>query len=129
MVCSVLPLSTPGIGSRWSTRSAATSRSVNIDELSPEFKQENCVYPRACWPKEQYRGNRLMYETECNRVGCALAQLNVPLRGKRGLIQRAVDSWRNSNHDPRLPSRRVRRRVKMNNGKQVQASPHPGAAH
>ncbi|KAH8729635.1 hypothetical protein BGZ61DRAFT_475220 [Ilyonectria robusta] len=103
--------------------------SVNTDELSPEFKQENCVYPRACCPKEQYRGNRLMYETDCNRVGWALAQLNIPLRGKRGLIQRAVDSWRNSNQDPRLRSRRVRRMAKMNNRKQVQASPHPGAAH
>ncbi|KOS22557.1 hypothetical protein ESCO_002371 [Escovopsis weberi] len=101
--------------------------SVNIDDLSPEFKQENCVYPRACCPKEQYRGNRLMYETDCNRVGWALAQLNMPLRGKRGLIQRAVDSWRNSNQDPRLRSRRVRRMAKMNNRKQVQAAPHPGA--
>ncbi|KAL6701171.1 hypothetical protein J3F84DRAFT_142797 [Trichoderma pleuroticola] len=104
--------------------------SVNIDELSPEFKQENCVYPRACCPKDQYRGNRLIYETDCNRVGWALAQLNIPLRGKRGLIQRAVDSWRNSNQDPRLRSRRVRRMAKMNSRKQqqqVQGAPHPGA--
>ena len=100
--------------------------SINIDELTPEFKQENCVYPRACCPKDQYRGNRLMYETECNRVGWALAQLNIPLRGKRGLIQRAVDSWRNSNQDPRLRSRRVRRMAKMNNRSKVSASPHPG---
>lgn len=104
--------------------------SVNIDDLTAEFKQENCVYPRACCPKEQYRGNRLMYETDCNRVGWALAQLNIPLRGKRGLIQRAVDSWRNSNQDPRLRSRRVRRMAKMNNRNKVpQPSPHPGNAH
>ncbi|KAG6208163.1 hypothetical protein E4U50_003447, partial [Claviceps purpurea] len=106
--------------------------SVNIDDLTPEFKQDNCVYPRACCPKDQYRGNRLMYETDCNRVGWALAQLNPPLRGKRGLIQRAVDSWRNSNQDPRLRSRRVRRMAKMNSRKQVQATtpaPHPGASH
>jgi hypothetical protein len=102
--------------------------SINIDELTPEFKQENCVYPRACCPKEQYRGNRLMYETDCNRVGWALAQLNLPLRGKRGLIQRAVDSWRNSNQDPRLRSRRVRRLAKINNRKQT-PGPHPGAPH
>ena len=88
--------------------------SVNQDELTPEFKSENCVYPRACCPKEQYRGNRLQYETECNTVGWALAQLNPALRGKRGLIQRAVDSWRNSNQDIRLRSRRVRRMAKMN---------------
>lgn len=98
--------------------------SVNTDELSQDFKTENCVYPRACCPKDQYRGNRLQYETECNTVGWALAQLNPSLRGKRGLIQRAVDSWRNSNQDPRLRSRRVRRMAKMNNRKAVQAS-HP----
>ncbi|KAK1477827.1 ribosomal protein L24E [Colletotrichum abscissum] len=99
--------------------------SVNTDELSAEFKTENCVYPRACCPKDQYRGNRQVYETECNTVGWALAQLNPPLRGKRGLIQRAVDSWRNSNQDPRLRSRRVRRMAKMNTRKSVQGGPHP----
>jgi hypothetical protein len=98
--------------------------SVNTDELSQDFKTENCVYPRACCPKDQYRGNRLMYETDCNRVGWALAQLNLSLRGKRGLIQRAVDSWRNSNQDPRLRSRRVRRMAKMNTRK-VSGPPHP----
>jgi hypothetical protein len=101
--------------------------SVDTESLSPEFKQENCVYPRACCPKDQYRGNRLMYETDCNRVGWALAHLNMPLRGKRGLIQRAVDSWRNSNSDPRLRSRRVRRMAKMNTRKSVASSPHPVA--
>ena len=98
--------------------------SVNVDSLSAEFKTENCVYPRACCQKDQYRGNRLVYETECNTVGWALAELNPCLRAKRGLIQRAVDSWRNSNQDPRLRSRRVRRMAKINNRKQVQAS-HP----
>ena len=91
--------------------------SVNTDELSSEFKLANCVYPRACTGKDQYKGNRLQYETECNAVGWALAQLNPPLREKRGLIQRAVDSWRNSNQDVRLRSRRVRRMAKMHNRK------------
>ena len=104
--------------------------SVNQDELSAEFKSENCVYPRACCPKDQYRGNRLQYETECNSVGWALAQLNPPLRGKRGLIQRAVDSWRNSNQDPRLRSRRVRRMAKMNyRGGSKAGSTTPHATH
>ncbi|KAL8721974.1 MAG: hypothetical protein Q9225_001449 [Loekoesia sp. 1 TL-2023] len=98
--------------------------SVNVDQLAQEFKTENCVYPRACCNKDAYRGNRLAYETECNTVGWALAELNPCLRGKRGLIQRAVDSWRNSNQDPRLRSRRVRRMAKINTRKQVQA-PHP----
>ncbi|KAL8975460.1 MAG: hypothetical protein Q9197_000315 [Variospora fuerteventurae] len=99
--------------------------SVNVDTLAPDFKTENCVYPRACCNKEQYRGNRLAYETECNTVGWALAELNPCLRGKRGLIQRAVDSWRNSNQDPRLRSRRVRRMAKINTRKQAPAQPHP----
>jgi hypothetical protein len=100
--------------------------SVNVDTLSQDFKTENCVYPRACCSKDQYRGNRLVYETECNAVGWALAELNPCLRAKRGLIQRAVDSWRNSNQDPRLRSRRVRRMAKMNNRK-VQSTQHPTA--
>jgi hypothetical protein len=87
--------------------------SVQVDSLSAEFKNENCVYPRACCGKENYKGNRLNYETECNAVGWALAELNTCLRGKRGLIQRAVDSWRNSNQDPKLRSRRVRRQAKV----------------
>jgi len=89
--------------------------SVNVDELSQEFKSANCVYPRACCGKDQYKGNRLHYESECNAVGWALAQLNPNLREKRGLIQRAVDSWRNSNQDVRLRSRRVRRMAKIQN--------------
>jgi len=100
--------------------------SVNHSQLTTEFKTDNCVYPRACCNKEQYRGNRLAYETECNTVGWALAELNPCLRGKRGLIQRAVDSWRNSNQDPRLRSRRVRRMAKMTNRKQASA---PAANH
>ena len=101
--------------------------SVNIEELSGEFKSANCVYPRACCGKDQYKGNRLHYESECNAVGWALAQLNPCLREKRGLIQRAVDSWRNSNQDVRLRSRRVRRMAKMNNRKGA-TQMTPGAA-
>ena len=95
--------------------------SVNVDSLSQEFKTENCVYPRACCGKDQYKGNRLNYETECNAVGWALAELNPCLRSKRGLIQRAVDSWRNSNQDPRLRSRRVRRQAKLNTRSKISA--------
>ena len=100
--------------------------SVNVDNLGPDFKTENCVYPRACCSKDQYRGNRLVYETECNTVGWALADLNPCLRGKRGLIQRAVDSWRNSNSDPKLRSRRVRRQAKMTTRKQSHPPNHMG---
>ncbi|KAG4269052.1 hypothetical protein FPRO04_12284 [Fusarium proliferatum] len=67
--------------------------SVDIDELSPEFKEPNCVYPQVCGPRDQYQGKSLVHETECNDIAWALAELNVPLRGKRGFIQPAVDSW------------------------------------
>lgn len=100
--------------------------SVNVDELSADFKSANCVYPRACCGKEQYKGNRLHYESECNAVGWALAQLNPNLREKRGLIQRAVDSWRNSNQDVRLRSRRVRRMAKIQNRNANKAPPGVG---
>ncbi|KAI3572144.1 hypothetical protein IWW34DRAFT_638059 [Fusarium oxysporum f. sp. albedinis] len=97
--------------------------SVNNGELSPEFKKQNCVYPQACGPSDQYRGNRLAYETECNHIAWALAELNVVLRGKRGLIQRAVDSWRNSNQDPRLQSRRARRLAKELERRKISSLP------
>ncbi|KAL9103624.1 MAG: hypothetical protein Q9163_001351 [Psora crenata] len=91
--------------------------SINVDKLDRNFKEVNCVYPRAFCEKHEYTGNRFVYETECNTVGWSLAQLNKCLREKRGLIQRAVDSWRNSNQDQRLRSRRVRRMNKMNSRK------------
>ncbi|KAK6408567.1 hypothetical protein LTR81_016985 [Elasticomyces elasticus] len=97
--------------------------SVVVEELSPEFKSNNCVYPRACCQKDTYKGNRLHYESECNAVGWALAQLNPVLREKRGLIQRAVDSWRNSNQDVRLRSRRVRRMAKITTRKATAPTP------
>lgn len=103
--------------------------SVNTDELEHDFKMKNCVYPRACCSKEEYRGNRQAYETECNTVGWALAHLNMSLREKRGLIQRAVDSWRNSNQDPRLRSRRVRRMAKVNNRKAMQSAAASQSPH
>jgi hypothetical protein len=102
--------------------------SVDTNNLNQEFKSENCVYPRACVPKEAYKGNRLAYETDCNQVGWALADLNPCLRGKRGLIQRAVDSWRNSNQDPRLRSRRVRRQAKINNRSKMSSAQASAAA-
>lgn len=85
---------------------------VDINQLPEDFKSENCIYPRATVPPEQYRGNRRKYETECNYIGWCLSFLNPDLRNQRGLIQRAVDSWRNTNADPTYRSRRVRRMFK-----------------
>ena len=100
--------------------------SIDTNSLAEDFKSANCVYPRACTNKDSYKGNRLHYESECNTVGWALAELNPALRDKRGLIQRAVDSWRNSNQDPRLRSRRVRRMAKINTRK-AQLSKNPSS--
>ncbi|KAF2154954.1 hypothetical protein K461DRAFT_105059 [Myriangium duriaei CBS 260.36] len=94
---------------------------VDIDRLSPEFKEANCVYPRANCPQSQYTGNRCKYETECNAVSWALCKLNPQIQGKRGLIQRAVDSWRNSNPNPKLRSRRVRRQNKVHKRERQQS--------
>lgn len=103
--------------------------SVDVHKLPQDYKDHNCVYPRAC-QREKYIGNRLQYETECNEVGWALAWLNPSLKGKRGLIQRAVDSWRNSNNDPKYRSRRVRRLAKSHKrnlaSQQIQAANQVG---
>ncbi|KAK9389588.1 hypothetical protein V1515DRAFT_613769 [Lipomyces mesembrius] len=94
--------------------------SIDLTTLSKLFRKLNCIYPRADVPEPNYLGNRHRYENECNRIGWALAHLNPSLRGKRGLIQRAVDSWRNSNADPKVRSRRVRRLSKQNQKRQQQ---------
>lgn len=77
--------------------------------FNERFKKQNCIYPKACVPIEQYKGNRQKYEMECNCIGWCLAYINPELRGQRGLIQRAVDSWRNTNANMNMRSRRVRR--------------------
>ena len=75
---------------------------VDISKLNEKFKADNCVYPRANLPYEMYVGNRWEYETECNRLAWAFVSLNpVLLYGKKGLIQRAVDSYRNINKQNR----------------------------
>ncbi|KAK9241203.1 hypothetical protein V1525DRAFT_2188 [Lipomyces kononenkoae] len=94
--------------------------SIDLTKMSKIFRKLNCIYPRADVPETNYLGNRHRYENECNRIGWALAHLNPSLRGKRGLIQRAVDSWRNSNADPKVRSRRVRRLSKQKQKQQQQ---------
>lgn len=88
---------------------------VDFVNLSPEFKRENCVYARAMVPVDEYTGNRFHYETECNFIAWGLTFLNPKIRGTKGLIQRAVDSWRNTNANPRFRSRRVKRLDKKTN--------------
>lgn len=85
---------------------------LSLDEIPDDFKNENCVYPRALVPREMYTGNRWEYETQVNDVAWKLTWRNPSvLCGKRGLIQRAVDSYRNRTSENR--SRRVMRQEKM----------------
>ncbi|KAK1348257.1 hypothetical protein CWI38_0608p0010 [Hamiltosporidium tvaerminnensis] len=87
---------------------------VDIDKLNEKFKADNCVYPRANVTPESYTGNRWEYETECNRLAWQFVSLNpILLYGKKGLIQRAVDSYRNINKQSR--SRRVVKQDKVGN--------------
>ncbi|KAI9598602.1 hypothetical protein BDF19DRAFT_182881 [Syncephalis fuscata] len=85
---------------------------VDLATIPIRFKHDNCLYPRADVPLEEYRGNRWRYENECNNLGWRLAWLNREvMSGKRGLLQRAVDSYRNRYRTMR--SRRVARLEKM----------------
>ncbi|KAI9013785.1 hypothetical protein CLU79DRAFT_768728 [Phycomyces nitens] len=88
---------------------------VDLATVDDKFKRDNCIYPRANLPKDSYRGNRWSYETECNVLGWQLAWLNRnEIAYKRGLIQRAVDSYRN--RYPSMRSRRVARQEKLLRG-------------
>ncbi|KAI8875645.1 hypothetical protein K501DRAFT_327397 [Backusella circina FSU 941] len=88
---------------------------VNLDEIPLSFRVQNAIYPRANVSREDYDGNRWDYETSCNKIGWQLCWLNQDeLCGRRGLIQRAVDSYRNRHTEMR--SRRVTRQEKVANG-------------
>ncbi|KAK9766250.1 hypothetical protein K7432_004816 [Basidiobolus ranarum] len=88
---------------------------ISLDDIDSQFKHDNCLYPRAFCPEDKYQGNRWAYETECNMLGWKLSYLNPDvICGKRGLLQRAVDSYRN--RYPELRSRRVVRQEKLMNG-------------
>lgn len=85
---------------------------IGPDEIPDEFKADNCVYPRALVPREAYIGNRWEYETAVNEIAWKLCWRNPGvLSAKRGLIQRAVDSYRN--RTPENRSRRVMRQEKI----------------
>lgn len=123
-----LPASTPQVefrdGTEWLVFTYSTKGHIqeyhiraDIDDLALEdipddFKSENCVYPRALVPKEAYIGNRYEYEASVNSIAWKLCWRNPNvLCGKRGLIQRAVDSYRN--RTPENRSRRVMRQEKL----------------
>lgn len=88
---------------------------ISLDDIPDDFKSENCVYPRALVPREAYVGNRYDYETIVNDIAWKLTWVNPTiLAGKRGLVQRAVDSYRNRTAESR--SRRVLRQEKLSHG-------------
>lgn len=89
-------------------------RCPNIDlneepEFPRDFLKENCVYPGAMGSEVEYKGKRRDYERSCNIIGWNLAYYNPQIRGCKGVIQRAVDSWRNTRSDPGIRSRRARK--------------------
>jgi len=94
---------------RFTIKCGSRPTSESLSSLSQQFLLENCVYPRAMCLPEEYKGNRYQYEKDCNEIGWNLAWLNPEIRDHRGLIQRAVDSWRNTRTDKKLRSRRVRK--------------------
>ncbi|KAH3674999.1 hypothetical protein WICPIJ_009385 [Wickerhamomyces pijperi] len=81
---------------------------INCSEITEDFKKRNCLYPNAMVPVDQYQGRRYKYENECNEVGWIISWYNKDIRGRKGILQRAVDSWRNTRNDKRVRSRRVR---------------------
>lgn len=83
--------------------------SVDTDTLPEDWKAKHVVYPAVF---KGQRHQREKYENECNRTGWALTKLNPVLESSKGLRQRAVDHWRNSNPDRSKASRRVRRDAK-----------------
>jgi hypothetical protein len=88
---------------------------VDVDKIPEKFRMENSVYPRANMEFSQYTGNRWEYETEVNRLAWQLTALNPALLyGKKGIVQRAVDSYRNLNRS--TSSRRVIRMKKLSDG-------------
>jgi hypothetical protein len=99
---------------------------IEIPDIPQDFKVANCVYPRAFCEKSQYTGNRWDYETAVNELGWRLTYLNPDeLSGKRGLIQRAVDSYRN--RFPEMRSRRVMRQEKLVKGTLRRRSDRPSS--
>ena len=98
---------------------------ISADELPEDFRRENCVYPRAYCGLDAYVGNRYEYETQVNDIAWRLTWLNRDvLAGKRGLIQRAVDNYRNLFKESR--SRRVIRQDKLTTGTLRRRSAEPG---
>ena len=65
---------------------------VDVENLPHEFKMENCIYPRALVPEDQYQGDDRDNDKTWNAIGWALAVQNPSLQGRRELLQRAAET-------------------------------------
>ncbi|KAL4961171.1 uncharacterized protein BDV14DRAFT_204021 [Aspergillus stella-maris] len=68
---------------------------INLDDLSNDFKAENCIYPEVYMGENQNEISTedVRFKEACNGIGWALAKLNPLLRGHAGILQRAVETW------------------------------------
>lgn len=109
-----LVMTYPNTGAARKYRIRCNIDDINTNELTTTFRQENCIYPKATLPPQQYKGKRQNFEKMYNELGWRLASLNPQIRGKKGLIQYAVDNYRNRTGDMSMWSRRARRSVCKN---------------
>jgi len=65
---------------------------VDIESLPHGFKIDNCIFPRALVPRDQYKGDHQNNEKTWNAIGWALAELNPSLQGRRGVLREAAES-------------------------------------
>ena len=109
-----LVITYPNTGAARKYRIRCNIDDINTNELTTTFRQENCIYPKATLPPQQYKGKRQAFEKMYNELGWRLASLNPQIRGKKGLIQYAVDNYRNRTGNMSMWSRRARRSVCKN---------------
>lgn len=104
---------------------------IDVASLSTAFKRDNACYKEAgdgnideatirarmyergkTESEMRTRLRRMKYEVDCNRIGWKLVTLNGDkLAGRKGMIQRAADSYRNSGADLNKHSRRMNREI------------------
>ncbi|GAM88775.1 hypothetical protein ANO11243_068090 [Dothideomycetidae sp. 11243] len=70
-----------------------------------DFKIENSVYLKAL--TKDAKASRLKYETECNEIAWKIAYTHPEFQSRRGVLQQAVDAYRNNTEG--MESRRVKR--------------------
>jgi hypothetical protein len=82
---------------------------VALDQLPPDFKHLNAVFPRA--NASDLGKARIQEERTLNELGWKLCWLNPKLNGKKCLLQRALDAYRSKYSPVSLKPRRGKRAV------------------